>query len=46
MVVDTAQDPVLALLDQFDLPRHQASYSHYYVDLSRSVAIFTDQLFV
>ena len=42
MVVDAAQEPMLALLDQLNPPYHRTSYSHFYIDLSRSVATLAD----
>jgi hypothetical protein len=39
MVVDTAHDPMLALLEWLDPPCHRITHPHWYIDLSRSVAI-------
>jgi len=42
MVTDAAHDPMLALLEKLNPPWHRTTYSHWYIDLSRSVAIAID----
>lgn len=42
MVLDAAHDPMLALLEKLDPPCHRTTYSHWYIDLSRSVPVPID----
>ena len=43
MVVVDEHDPMLALLEKLNPPSHRTTYSYWYIDLSRSVAIPIDR---
>ena len=46
MVVDAEQDPMLAVLEEINPLYHRATYSHWYVDGSRSVPFLATVIFI